>query len=121
MNTRRTFAALGLALLSWAAHGQTPALRTEVVASGLENPWGLAFIDGGRFLVTERPGRLRVVSASGQVGVPVAGLPRVDVVGQGGLLDVITDRDFARNRTIYFCYAEPGEGGNSTALASARL
>lgn len=123
MNTHRTIVALTLALLSLAARGQTPALRTEVVASGLENPWGLAFIDGGRFLVTERPGRLRVVSASGQLGEPVAGLPRVDAVGQGGLLDVITDRDFARNRTVYFCYAEPAlvGSGNSTALASARL
>lgn len=102
----------------WAA-----TLTTEVVASGLEHPWAVAFIDGGRFLVTERPGRLRVVSSSGQLGEPVAGLPRVDAVGQGGLLDVITDRDFSRNRTVYFCYAEPAQvgGGNSTALASARL
>jgi glucose/arabinose dehydrogenase len=114
---------LTLALFASVAQAQTPALRTEVVASGLENPWAVAFIDGGRFLVTERPGRLRVVSASGQLGEPVAGLPKVDVVGQGGLLDVITDRDFARNRTVYFCYAEPAASGsgNSTALASARL
>lgn len=117
----RPLMALTLALLASVAQAQAPALRTDVVASGLEHPWALAFIDGGRFLVTERPGRLRVVSASGQLGAPVAGLPRVDAVGQGGLLDVITDRDFSRSRTIYFCYAEPGEGGNSTALASARL
>jgi len=121
MHTRRTFAALTLSLLTVAAHGQTSPLRTEVVASGLEHPWAVAFIDGGRFLVTERPGRLRVVQADGRVGDPVVGLPRVDAVGQGGLLDLVTDRDFARNRTLYFCYAEPGEGGNSTALASARL
>jgi len=96
---------------------------TLTVASGLENPWAVAFIDGGRFLVTERPGRMRVVSASGQLGEPLAGLPRVDAGGQGGLLDVITDSDFARKRTVYFCYAEPTAtgGGNSTALASARL
>lgn len=117
------FAALLVALCAPVAHAQSPALRTEVVASGLEHPWGLAFIDGGRFLVTERPGRLRVVSADGRLGVPLAGLPRVDAGGQGGLLDVITDRDFARNRTVYFCYAEPAPAGsgNSTALASARL
>lgn len=118
---RSTVHGLLLCAVAATAQAQAPALRTEVVASGLENPWAVAFIDGGRFLVTERPGRLRVVSASGQIGAPVAGLPRVDAVGQGGLLDVITDSDFARNRTIYFCYAEPGEGGNSTALASARL
>lgn len=115
--------AVTLATFALAAQAQSPNLRTDVVASGLENPWGVAFIDGGRFLVTERPGRMRVVSASGQLGEPLAGLPRVDVVGQGGLLDVLADSDFARNRTVYFCYAEPAQtgSGNSTALASARL
>ena len=110
---------------SWAAE-----LRVERVAGGLQNPWGLAFIGEGRMLVTERPGRMRVVEADGRVGAPLAGLPPVDAVGQGGLLDVITDREFARNRRVYFCYAEPaepaepagpGEQGNSTALAVARL
>ena len=104
---------------SWAAE-----LRVERVAGGLQNPWGLAFIGEGRMLVTERPGRMRVVEADGRVGAPLAGLPPVDAVGQGGLLDVITDREFARNRRVYFCYAEPagpGEQGNSTALAAARL
>jgi len=109
------------ALLGTLAHAQTPAPRVEVVASGLQNPWGVAFIDGGRFLVTERPGRMRVVAPDGRLGEPVAGLPPVDAGGQGGLHDVITDSGFARNRTVYFCYAEPGAGGNSTALASARL
>ena len=99
----------------------SPPLRTEVVASGLQNPWGVAFIDGGRFLVTERPGRLRVIGADGRVGEPVTGVPAVEAAGQGGLLDVATDRDFARNRQIYLCYSEPGAGGNSTALARARL
>ncbi len=114
-------ALLVFAVLTTTAHGQTAALRVEVVASGLQNPWGVAFIDGGRFLVTERPGRMRVVAADGRLGEPLAGLPDVDAGGQGGLLDVITDSGFARNRTVYFCYAEPGAGGNSTALASARL
>ncbi|GAO23000.1 NHL repeat containing protein [Alicycliphilus sp. B1] len=95
----------------------------EVVASGLEHPWGLAFLPGGRFLVTERPGRLRVVEPGGRLGPPLAGLPQVAAGGQGGLLDVITDADFARNRRIFFCYSEPApEGrGNGTALASATL
>jgi glucose/arabinose dehydrogenase len=114
-------AVLMFTLLGTLAHGQTPAPRVEVVASGLQNPWGVAFIDGGRFLVTERPGRLRVVAPDGRLSEPLAGLPPVDAGGQGGLLDVITDRDFARNRRVYFCYAEPGTGGNSTALASAQL
>ena len=93
----------------------------EVVAKDLQNPWGLAFIDGGRMLVTERPGRMRVVQADGTLGEPLAGLPKVDAVGQGGLLDVVADSQFERNRTVYFCFSEPGPGGNSTALASAQL
>ena len=102
-----------------ATHAST--LRVETVASGLQNPWGLAFIDQGRMLVTERPGRMRVVDADGTLGEPLAGLPTVEAGRQGGLLDVITDRDFVRNRTLYFCFSEPGPGGSSTALASARL
>ncbi len=98
---------------------QTP--RAETVAEGLENPWGLAFLPGGRFLVTERPGRMRVVGADGKLGAPLAGVPEVVARGQGGLLDVITDSGFAQNRIVYFCFSEPGGGGNSTALARARL
>ncbi|WP_404299280.1 PQQ-dependent sugar dehydrogenase [Alicycliphilus denitrificans] len=95
----------------------------QVLASGLNHPWGLAFLPDGRFLVTERPGRLRVVEPGGRLNPPLAGLPRVAAGGQGGLLDVITDADFARNRRIFFCYSEPAAagGGNSTALASATL
>ncbi len=96
--------------------------RTELVASGLDHPWAVAFIGNGRMLVTERPGRLRLVEPDGRIGAPLAGLPRVDAVGQGGLLDLVTDREFARNRRLFFCFSERGEGGtNSTALASARL
>jgi len=93
----------------------------QTIAGGLEHPWAVTFIGDGNMLVTERPGRLRVVQSDGSVGAPIAGVPEVDAEGQGGLLDVIADRDFAQNRTIYFCYAQPGEGGNSTALAKARL
>ena len=113
-----------VAALWLAAPAQGAGLSAEVVASGLRNPWGLAFIGEGRMLVTERAGSMRVVQADGQVGAPLAGLPPVEAVGQGGLLDVITDRDFASNRTVYFCYSEPaaaGGSGNSTAMASARL
>ena len=72
-------------------------------------------------LVTERPGRLRIVSRDGKLSPPVAGLPKVYASGQGGLLDVVPDRDYAQNQTIYFCYADPVSGGARTALASARL
>ena len=112
-----------LAAPLFAATAQAAGPTTEVVAKGLHNPWAVAFIGDGRMLVTERPGRMRVIGADGRVGEPLAGVPPVDAVGQGGLLDLVTDRDFARNRTVHFCYAEPGSGGmrNSTALASARL
>ncbi len=114
------FIASGL-LFSAACAQSGSAIRTEIVAKGLEHPWTLAFINGGRMLVTERPGRLRMVEPTGEIGPPIEGLPPIDAGGQGGLLDVIVDTRFTRNRTIYFCYSEPGESGNSTALASARL
>ncbi len=95
--------------------------RAETVASGLDHPWALAFLPEGGYLVTERPGRMRVVSAQGQVGAPIEGVPRVMAGGQGGLLDLVLDSGFASNRTIFFCYSEPGSGGSSTALARAKL
>jgi len=112
-----------------AFEGQTraPGVRTEaalthtVVASGLVEPWGLALLPDGNWLVTERPGRLRIVTAQGQVGEPIAGLPAVDARGQGGLLDVILSPTFAQDRMIYWSYAEPRDGGNATSVARARL
>ena len=112
---------LALAAAPSVAQSQ-PSPKAQTVASGLQNPWAVAFLPDGRFLVTERPGRLRVVNADGQVQPAVQGLPEVAAGGQGGLLDVITDSAFASNRTIYFCFSEPGKGTtNSTALARARL
>jgi aldose sugar dehydrogenase len=96
-------------------------LRAQTVAQGLEHPWAVAFLPQGRFLVTERPGRMRIVEADGKVGPPLAGVPRVATGGQAGLFDLILDSGFASNRTIFFCFSEPGLGGNSTALARARL
>ncbi len=112
-----------------AFEGQTraPGVRTEaalehtVVASGLEEPWGLALLPDGRWLVTERPGRMRIVTAQGAVGEPIAGLPEVDARGQGGLLDVVISPTFAADRLIYWSYAEPREGGNATSVARGRL
>ena len=111
-----------LLLSGWlAAAGQAQTFRPEVVAAGLQNPWGMAFIGDGQVLVTERPGRMRLIPARGEPGPPIEGLPPIDAVGQGGLLDVAADSGFATNRRVYFCFSEPGGGGNSTALASARL
>lgn len=101
------------------AHAQD--VRAETVATGLEHPWAVAFLPQGGYLVTERPGRMRVVHAQGRLSEPLAGVPRVAAGGQGGLLDVVLDSGFAQNRTLYFCYSEPGAGGNSTAMARARL
>ena len=86
------------------------AFDVVTVAQGFENPWGLAFLPNGKMLVTERPGRLRVVSADGKLSEPVTGLPPVDARGQGGLLDVALDPRFATNGSIYWSYAEPGDG-----------
>jgi len=98
--------------------------RPVVVASGIENPWAVAFLPSGRFLVTEKLGRMRVIDTDGKVGPPLQGVPQVAIGGQGGLLDVVLDSGFDGNRTMYFCFSEPdGEGGrtNSTALAKAQL
>ena len=105
------------------AGAQAQTVRPEVVATGLQNPWALAFLPQGRFLVTERPGRMRVVESNGRLGAPLSGLPAIDVGGQGGLLDVVTDSDFGVNRRLYFCFSEPAASGrgNSTALARATL
>ena len=96
-------------------------LRLVTVADGLDHPWSLAWLPDGRMLVTEREGRLRVVAADGAVSPPVEGLPEIADTGQGGLLDVLVDPDFAANRTIYFSFSEPGEGGQGTAVAAAEL
>lgn len=96
-------------------------LEVETVASGLVNPWALAFLPDNRMLVTERPGRMRIVTRDGKLSPPLGGVPEVWATGQGGLLDVITDRSFADNRTIYFCYAERVAGGGRTAVARATL
>jgi glucose/arabinose dehydrogenase len=112
-----------------AFRGQTRACRftsdvafeVTVVARGLVHPWAVEPLPGGDLLITERPGRLRIVSASGTVGEPITGLPRVDARGQGGLLDVALSPDFDSDRTIYWSYSEPRQGGNGTAVARGVL
>ena len=97
-------------------------VRSEVVAEGLEHPWALEFLPDGRMLVTERPGRLRIVTAGGQVSPPLGGVPEVAARSQGGLLDVALDPKFAENRFVYLSFSEPGEGGAAgTSVARGRL
>jgi glucose/arabinose dehydrogenase len=96
-------------------------LRVETVASGLDHPWGLAFLPDGRMLVSERPGRLRLVASDGKLSPPITGVPNVMARGQGGLLDVTLDPGFAQNRLIYFSFSEPRAGGSGTSVARARL
>lgn len=96
-------------------------IRVVTVARGLEYPWGLAFLPDGRMLVTERPGRLRIVGGDGSLSRPLSGVPDVFAQGQGGLLDVALAPEFAQNRLVYISYAEPGEGGGGTAAGRGRL
>jgi glucose/arabinose dehydrogenase len=94
-------------------------LEVQTVASGLVHPWGLAFLPDGRMLVTERPGRMRIVSANGVLSPPLQGVPKPYVGGQAGLLDVALDKDFASNHTLYVCYS--AERGGQAAVARAEL
>ena len=116
-----------LAALGLLGTAAAPALANQpkvaVVAHGLVNPWGLAFLPDGRMLVTERPGRMRLVGTDGRLSPPLPGLPAVAAEGQGGLLDVVTDPRFASNRLVYWSYSETAADGdgNGTAVARARL
>ena len=128
LSTNESIAQTAINILSNTPTNQVvgPTIKPAVLASGLEHPWALAFIGNGNMLVTERPGRMRVISQTGEVSAPLSGLPKIKVQGQGGLLDVIVDRNFETNQTIYFCYTEPdlldpSSNRNSTALARAEL
>ena len=96
-------------------------IAVDTVARGLDHPWALAFLPDGRMLVTERPGRMRIVATDRNPSPALGGVPKVFSSGQGGLLDLVLDRGYAQNQTVYFCYAEPVSGGARTALARARL
>jgi len=100
----------------------TDKVRVEatVIASGLEHPWGMAFLPDGDVLVTERPGRMRILS-NGKLSPPVAGLPKIAANGQGGLMDVAISPHFSSDSLIFFTFAQPGKGGSGTAAASAKL
>ena len=116
----------GVAAPAQAPRSPTPEsvaapLRVTTVAKGLEHPWGLAFLPDGRMLVTERPGTLRVVTASGELSAPLSGVPEVRARGQGGLLDVALSPKFESDRLVYLSFSEPGEGGAGTAVARGRF
>ncbi|MBC2774275.1 PQQ-dependent sugar dehydrogenase [Rhizobium sp. AQ_MP] len=95
-------------------------LNVSSVASGLEHPWSVEVLPDGAYIVTERPGRMRIIR-DGEVGRPLGGLPRIAAVGQGGLLDVALSPDFAETRRLFFTAAVPGPGGQGTGVFSARL
>jgi glucose/arabinose dehydrogenase len=98
------------------------AFQVSVVAEGLDHPWGMVFLPDGRLLVTERPGRLRIVGPKGELSPPIAGIPAVDARDQGGLLGIALAPDFTTSRLVYFSFSEPvGDGRNHTAVARARL
>ncbi len=96
-------------------------LAVDAIANHLENPWSLAFLPDGRMLVTERPGRMRIVGKDGKMSKPLAGVPDVWAHSQAGLMDVILDRHFAGNHVIYFSYDEAYDGGARIAIARAKL
>jgi aldose sugar dehydrogenase len=96
-------------------------LIVRTIARGLEHPWGIAFLPDGRMLVTERPGRLRVVNQRGELSPPLTGLPRIVAQQQGGMLDVALDPNFATNQLVYVSFSEPGDGGVSTAVLRGRF
>ena len=120
--------ALILAAPAFAAAPSSPQPQHEAdpfklttVAKGLVNPWGLALLPDGRYLVTERPGRMRIVAKDGTLGEPLAGVPEVLARGQGGLLDITLSPKFSEDKLVYFSFAEPGEGGAGTAVARGKL
>jgi glucose/arabinose dehydrogenase len=107
---------------------RAPAVKSDMrfsvvtVASGLDHPWGLQFLPDGRMIVTERAGRLRLVTAKGQLSPPVAGVPAVLTnSGQAGLFDVALDPGFAQNHTLYLAYFERRPNGQGLSVARARL
>jgi len=97
------------------------SLSVQTVASGLVHPWSLAFLPDGRMLVTERPGRMRIVTRTGQMSAALGNVPSVYAQSQAGLMDVLLARDFDNTQTIFVCYAEPADGGGRIAVLHARL
>ena len=93
----------------------------RTLVTGLDHPWGMAFLPGGEVLITERPGTLNLVSAGFSKRRAISGLPLISEVGQGGLLDVALHPAYAKNRLVYFSYVAPGDDGDGTEVARAEL
>lgn len=126
MQLSSTLAALSLApgpAFAQAATFRTDAVsvQADIIAGGLENPWGLDFLPDGQAIVTERPGRIRILSREGELSEPLAGVPEVAARGQGGLLDIVAAPDFSTSNLIFFSFSQPGQGGAGTAVARAKL
>ncbi len=100
---------------------ETGLIEVTGLASGLDHPWGMAFLPDGRLLVTERAGHLRILDNSNDLSDPLQGVPEVFAHGQGGLLDVALDPEFQENQLVYLSFAKAGEGGASTAIGRGRL
>jgi len=96
-------------------------ISVQTVASGLVHPWSLAFLPSGRMLVTERPGRIRIVASNGRLSPALGDVPKVYAQGQAGLMDILLALDFEQSHTIFICYAEPADGGGRIAVMRARL
>lgn len=100
----------------------TTAYEGKIIASGLKSPWGIAVLPDGRFLITEKEGTLRIVAADGtSISEEITGLPKVDAQGQGGLLGITLDPDFATNRMVYWTFSHRVDKGNLTAVAKGKL
>ena len=132
MKFPRLFTTLPILLALTAAWSTLPAqekgysayhdYRVVPVVDGLVRPWSLAFLPGGDMLVTEKPGRLRIVRDGRLLDEPVAGLPPIHAEGQGGLLDVVPHPDFADNSWLYLSYSKPlADGESTTAVIRGRL
>jgi len=100
---------------------QATGVEVATAVKGLAHPWALEFLPDGRMIVTEKAGKIRIVAKDGKVGEPVAGVPKVDPRGQGGLLDIALSPSFVADRTVFFSYAEPRDKGNGTTVARAKL
>lgn len=96
-------------------------VRVESIVSGLQGPWSLAFLPDGRMLVSEKRGQLRIVSTDGVLSTPLAGVPKVQSQGQGGLLDIALSPHFVEDQQIFFSFSQPTENGARTAVARAGL
>lgn len=93
----------------------------KVISSDLEKPWGIAILPDGRLLITQKEGTMRIATTAGQLSAPITGLPAVNPDGQGGLLGLTLDPDFAANRMVYWVFSEVVAGGNLTAVAKGSL